>query len=94
MKGIYKFECDLSNNPKYGIFVADSKEIDTLNNLKIISLNRLGEQVALYYSRPHYDIIHVTSNPAIVEVFLASNMSTGYNPLNYKDEEDFDGILT
>lgn len=85
MKGIYKFEWDFSYGILSGIFIADSEDINLLENNKIV-LN-FGEVLGKH-SRVNEvnldpgDFIKLTEDQDLVAAFESNNMFCGYNPFN------------
>ena len=73
MKAIYKFEGDCGRmGSLYGIFVADSKEVNDLTTSGEISAT---------------EIKMITAVTEVVEKFEELNMETGFNPITIWKEQ-------
>ncbi len=92
MKGIYKFKCDLRYANLSGIFVAQSEEIEALDNLSLYFGEAAGKHSEVILDRDDYDLTLISEDPEVIKVFLDNKMTTGYNPLDYIEESDEDEL--
>ena len=84
MKAIYKFESDCGRmGTLYGIFVADSKEVNDLTTSgdEVYFGEVLGKYSEIIGEISATEITMVTAVTELVEKFEELNMETGFNPI-------------
>lgn len=90
MKAIYKFEsgCGRMGN-LYGIFVADSKEVNDLTTSggEIYFGEVLGKHSEIRGEISAIEIKMIKAVPELVEKFEELNMETGFNPITIWKEQ-------
>lgn len=91
MKGIYKFYCDCgSMGSLSGVFVADSEDIQNLIGSSVDFGEVLGRHSDISGEIEKDEIIFVTDDANIVELFEKFDLETGYNPFDYLVEYEDD----
>jgi len=88
MKGIYRFKCDCGRMGELsGIFVADSDDVKTLIGTYVYFGEVLGKHSEVEGEIEEDEIELVTDNESCVEMFEFFNLSTGYNPFEYLNDD-------
>jgi len=89
MKAIYKmnFDCGRSGN-LYGIFVAEKDKMNDLIGTEIYFGEVLGKHSEVCGPLTDEEIELVTDDEAVVELFVKHDLSSGYNPFWYVNEEE------
>jgi len=93
METIYRMEFDYGRMGSLsGLFIAESDEIDTLitSEREINFGEILGKHSDVCCSLTRSDIDVISSDPADIEFFKRLNLQTGYNPLDFLSEEDYE----
>lgn len=89
MKGIYRFKCDCGRMGELsGIFVADSADVEKLIGSHVYFGEVLGKNSEVEGEIEEDEIELVTDNESCVEMFEFFNLSTGYNPFDYLNEDE------
>lgn len=97
MKGIYSFYWDCGRvGSVSGLFVAESADIAKAIGKQVYLGEVLGKHSEIYGSLDEPDVTLKSDAPADVEFFERLDLVTGYNPLEYinDDEEDDENVTT
>lgn len=88
MKGIYKFfwDCGRQGNVE-GIFVATADSVSNIIGRDINFGEILGKHSEVYGTIEEDEIKLVTTDENMVALFEEHNLSSGYNPLDYVEDE-------
>ena len=88
MKGIYKFNRYFGKMGELkGVFVADSDEVENIIGVDVYFGEVLGKFSEIQGTIRKEHVILVTEDPIAVEIFEKYNLSSGYNPIEYHEEE-------
>ena len=74
-----------------GTFISSEEEIEKASGKRVYFGEILGKHSEVYFD--DFDELEVsieTDDPAAVKIFEDYNLTSGYNPLGYIDEEDED----
>jgi hypothetical protein len=91
MKAIYKLHFDCGRmGVLEGSFVADTEEVKKLIDSKkeVYFGEVLGKHSEISGRIEECDITLVTTEPKVVELFERHDLSSGYNPFDYIEEEE------
>jgi phenolic acid decarboxylase len=88
-KGIYKFYWDCGRQGNIdGIFVATDEEIKSIIGKEIYFGEVLGKHSEIYGSMGKEDIELITDSEEVVKIFEKYKIYSGFNPLDYLEEEE------
>lgn len=94
MKKIYKFEADFGRmGDLKGIFVSTDEELQKLYGNRIYFGEVLGKHSEVFLTLDPKHITEVTDDVKFIELFEKYDLSNGYNPIDYyenEDDEDYD----
>ena len=87
MKTIYKFfwDCGRSGNLE-GVFVSTTEEVSKVIGKNIYFGEVLGKHSEIYGILEETDLKIITDNPDFIELFEKFDLTSGYNPLDYYEE--------
>lgn len=92
MINLYKFHWDVGRMGQVeGLFIAESKDIDDLIGKEIYFGEILGKHSEVYGELRKEDIEIITSDQDVIESLgdsFGSKTISGYNPLDYYEEEE------
>ncbi len=95
MKAIYKMEVDCGRMGSLsGIFIADTEEVKALieTKVEIYFGEVLGKHSEIFGTINEDEIVLVTDDITIVDIFEKYGMATGHNPFEHLDEDWLDNI--
>jgi hypothetical protein len=90
-KAIYKMSLDFGRmGDLTGVFVADTKDVEELikSNKEIYFGEVLGKHSEVMSTISSEDLELVTSDESFIELFEKYDLSNGYNPFDYIEEEE------
>ena len=90
MDAIYKMDCDCGREGTLtGIFIADDKDVFNLIESKkeVYFGEVLGKHSEIVGALAADELIKVTDDVVAIELFKRYNLSSGYNPFDYIEEE-------
>ena len=89
MKAIYEFYWDCGRQGFLeGLFIADSDEVKEAIGKKVHFGEALGKHSEIYGELEELDIVLVTDDPVAINVVERYELTKGYNPLNYIEDDD------
>lgn len=88
MKGIYKFHWDCGRQGDVeGCFVADDSEVKSAIGKEVYFGEILGKHSEIYGTLEKDEIELTTTDPQVVSLFEQFKLASGYNPLEYLQED-------
>lgn len=92
MKGIYKFSWNCGRQGDVeGCFVATEESVKEATGKDVYFGEILGKHSDVYGTLEESEIKLITTDPSAVALFEKYDLNSGYNPLEYLDEEDGEG---
>lgn len=89
MKAIYEFYWDCGRQGFLeGLFIADSDEVKEAIGKKVHFGEALGKHSEIYGELEELDVVLVTDDPVAINVVERYELTKGYNPLNYIEDDD------
>lgn len=89
MKGIYKFTWDCGRQGYVeGCFVADNADVSKAIGQSVYFGEILGKHSAICGILDEADLILVTTDSQVVSLFEQFELASGYNPLEYLQDEE------
>lgn len=90
-EGIYRFHWHCGRQGDLdGLFVASKEEVDNLIGKTVYFGEVLGKHSDIYGTIEPGEITLVNDAPEFIAIFKENSMSTGFNPLEYFEEEEED----
>lgn len=87
-KKLYKFSWDCGRMGEVdGLFVAESEDLDKAIGKTIYFGEILGKHSEVYGDLEEGDCEVITDDPQVIKIFEDHNISSGYNPLDYLQED-------
>lgn len=86
MKALYKFRFDCGRQGKLeGIFIAEKTKIRILlkNKIQVYFGEVLGKHSEVYGYIKDEQIIEITDNTEVIDIFEEYELESGYNPFHY-----------
>lgn len=96
MKKLYQFHWDCGRMGFIdGLFIEESEKVEQLisSGFEVYFGEVLGKHSEIYGIIEESDIKEVTSDKKVIEVFEKNEISSGYNPFNYIDEDEYQEYL-
>lgn len=89
MKKLYRFgwDCGRQGNVD-GLFVAEEDDVKKAIGKRIYFGEILGKHSEVYGDLEEADIEVITGDQAVISIFEEHDISSGYNPLDYIEEEN------
>ena len=89
MKVVYKFHWDCGRMGEVNsVFVADPKDVKKAIGKNVYFGEILGKHSEIYGTLDETDLELATDDPEFVATFEKLELSTGYNPLEYINEDE------
>ena len=91
MKGLYKMYFDVGRMGSLaGVFIANTKEMDDLikSGKEVYFGEVLGKHSEVYGPIEDDDITLVTTDEKVIAMFEEHELSSGFNPFDYIDEDE------
>lgn len=91
MKGLYKMSIDCGRQGYLdGIFISDTDAMDDLisSGKEVYFGEVLGKHSEVYGAIEKEDITLVTTETKVIEIFEEYDLSSGFNPFDYIDEDE------
>lgn len=85
-KAIFKFKADFNRNGSLeGVFISTKEKVDVLiNNIVTVDFGEvLGKHSDVHCDITNENLVFVSDNEKIVELFEQHDLESGYNPFNY-----------
>lgn len=87
-EGLYNFEFDCGRQGHLsGAFIATDEEIQSIIGKEVYFGEVLGKHSEVYGTIEESEITLVTDDEKVVSVLKEKRFSSGYNPLDYFEEE-------
>ncbi len=86
MKIIYKFKWESRYSLIEGIFCAEKEEIEKAIGKQIYLGEVSGKHSEIYGTLDWEDLETVSEDQCVIKVFEENNLTSGFNPLHYLDE--------
>lgn len=90
METLYKFHFDCGRQGELtGLFIADKDRLEKIVRDKVVCYfwEALGKHSEVDWPIEQADYTEVSSDPTVIKVIKDLWLETGYNPLDYLDEE-------
>ena len=88
MRAIYKFHVDFGRmGDLTGVFVAEESELNNIMGKTIDFGEALGKHSEVFFELEEKHLTKVTDDQSFITLFDKFGLSTGYNPLDYYDED-------
>lgn len=89
MNGVYKFCAYFGRMGELnGVFVANEYEIDKLMGQTVYFGEALGKHSDIHCVITEENTQLITQDETIIQLFLDNDLTTGFNPLDYVDDDD------
>lgn len=90
-KAIYKFYADCGRMGFLdGVFVAEKQKVKNIIGKKVYFGEVLGKHSEIYGTIEEDEITFISDDPHFVELFEKHDLSSGYNPIEYYELDNYD----
>lgn len=85
-KALYKFKVNFRRSGSLeGLFIAKKDDVKFLieENIIVYFGEVLGKHSEIYFSIKNEEILFISDNPEVIDIFERYNLENGYNPFDY-----------